>query len=450
MESNTGHEEGGMTIGEICRTVLKKIWIVLGAAALAAVIGVLVVCFAVNPSMQSYYMEFLMVYPTAGSASYPNGETFFYQDLVSHDFLAAAKNSDPSFAGLDVDRMDRNRDITVTDGTAEDDKTEKYRIDVKGSYFADADGAERFIRAIASVLGDRMRATAGEMNFATAEDVFVSVPFGEQLALLESDRDAILKAYDEWMECYSGVYFVTPISSDGTAGKRMQLKDFRAEVVALYGESTRLELASELELGGYCKSEDAAAYANRLRDEYKKNEAEITALREYLGLDAAAAMTLESSEEGDISITVDPTPAQRITKLVTRNNEIERWLGATFLEGEDTTYDFENNAEGTLNKTNVEKFEARVNAEREKIAKAAEKLTEVTRGIYQDDVIRFYAHVGEEGGVGVVLIAAVCFVLVFLAAGFVVCVVETRKKKRASVQAAPSEAETPSEGEENG
>lgn len=413
--------EEGITFGEIVRRIGKRIWIVLGASVLVTLAAALLMYFWINPAMATYSMEFVIVYPT-DVAAYPDGGPFFYQDIVSHAFLSEARESDEGFAHIKVDNMSLRDDISVWAEAAETGgvkrETGRYTVRVKAGYFNGKEEAERFIRALAATFGNRMKSAADKVDFATDEAIFASAPFGEQLALLESDRDAILEKYDEWMACYSSEFRVVPIGEDGTEGKGMQLKDFRAQVIALCGENAQEELKSELALGGYYKGEDVADYAARLRMEYRSNEREIEALGTY----AQATMSVQEAS--------DLTPAQRIATLITRNNNIRTWLGESYLEGS-AAYDFEHNSEGTLNRANVEAFSSRVAAERAKIEQAAETLTAVTRGIYSGEMVRFDSHVSADGGTSLALVSVAAFLLAFVAASAIVCSIERSRSKKA-------------------
>ena len=46
--------ENGLTLGEICRIVFKRIWYVLGASALVTIVAVLFIALVVNPRQGTY------------------------------------------------------------------------------------------------------------------------------------------------------------------------------------------------------------------------------------------------------------------------------------------------------------------------------------------------------------------------------------------------------------
>lgn len=431
MEQKTENnaEGNGITFGEILRLIGRRVWYVIAVPVAFAIVVTLLFGFLINPRMATYTAEFVIVNPMEDTMTYPDGGPFFYQDIVSAEALTTAKSSDESFAYIDVNRMSKQDDITVIAEQIEQNGVKKdtgrYFVTVKGDYFTGSEQAEAFLHALAEVPIDRMREIADGVEFATDKTIFDSASFEEQLNLLAGDKSFILQKYDEWIGNYSGEYAVTAIGSDGASGKRMKLKDFRAEVTALYGESTQKELESELEIFGYYKGDDLEGYAARLHAEYVKNKQEIEELQKYL-----SATT---------------TTSERLTYLVGRNSDIKTWVGEAYAESG------EGQPNGTLNKTNVDAFAARVQAERDKIEEAAETLTAVTRGIYRQGMtVRFDTHVDKDGGVSLVLVAAGSLLLALLLVCIVVCCVErSRDKKKAEApKGAPSEdAEVPSKEE---
>ena len=109
---NDENTQEGLTFSEIWRMVLHRIWYVLGAAALVTLIAVLVVCFAVNPDARSYSMEFSLVFPTGSEDSYPDGEPFFYQTMISAANLNEAKK-DEMLTDINTDKMVRDNKISI-------------------------------------------------------------------------------------------------------------------------------------------------------------------------------------------------------------------------------------------------------------------------------------------------------------------------------------------------
>lgn len=395
------NETNGLTFGEICHMIVKRIWYVLGATVGVAIIAVLIVHFALNPAQRWYSMQFNLVFPTGENTAYPDGEPFFYQNMVSAGQLQTVKAGE-GLTDIDTDRMVLADGIEISAETRTENGAERftgrYTVRVKSSYFSGKAQAEAFIRAIADTTVNEMRAEAGLVSYKVSKETFDKAPFEERLNLLAQERETILGKYDEWIAIYDASYQLKVGETE------QSLKEYRATVTALFGESKQRELEDDLTTGGYYFTDDFEAYLDRLEAEYDRNEAEIAELK---------------------TVTVAQTGvSQRLVELIERNNTILYWLG------------------GTLTKETNNAFAARIEAERAKLEQAADLLTDVTEAIYDRGMTaRFDVQtVDTEGGIGVILVGIAAAVVAFLVACVVVCAVESGRKKKAAAQ--PSE-ETP-------
>ena len=444
----------GLTFGEIWRMVLHRIWYILGAAALAAIVAVLIVYFAVNPGARSYSMQFSLVFPTGSEYSYPDGEPFFYQTMISADNLNEVKKGE-GLTDVNTDKMLRDNKIsiaaeTTTEGGATK-YTGRYTVTAKSSYFSGAEQAEKFIRAIAQVTVDRMRAEAGSVDYAVSEETFNSAPFEERLNLLAQERETLLYKYDQWIETYDAAYKLKVGETEKS------LKEFRASVNAIFGESIQKEIENELKTGGYCYTENFENYKAALKAEYDRNKTEIKELEKAgtvqntaytISAPVAAPLAAVSSSQQQEGAVIVEQPAlnvsQRLAELIERNANILHWLGSTYLgeSGDSIT--------GTLTAEKNTAFAQKLDAERTKLAGAAAELTAVTKAIYERGMqARFDVQkVETEGGVNIILVAVAAFVISFLIACCVVCVVDKNRKKKADQPTSEAEAQTEETKEE--
>ena len=62
--------ENGLTLGEICRIVFKRIWYVLGASALVTIVAVLLIALVMNPRKVTYRRDFQVIYPLSEAQKY--------------------------------------------------------------------------------------------------------------------------------------------------------------------------------------------------------------------------------------------------------------------------------------------------------------------------------------------------------------------------------------------
>ena len=137
--------ETGITFGEIFRMVKRRFLAILLASALVTAAAVALVALVLNPSSTYYSLTFALATPAASSQQYADGTPFYYSDMISEEALAAAKESDDRFSGLDTEEMLESDAISVsssTDGESNSRYLGVYTLRVKGKYFSDAEEAE--------------------------------------------------------------------------------------------------------------------------------------------------------------------------------------------------------------------------------------------------------------------------------------------------------------------
>ncbi len=418
----------GVTIGDVFRVLKRKIWWILGAAVLFTASMILLLEFLVNPLLATYSMEFRLIFPSEGNSTYPDGSPFFYQDIISRDSLAAAKNSDNAFSSIDIEKMNKNGHIAIEaeTETVNDVKvyTGRYTITVQGAYFRGEDQAADFIRAVAGLPVTDIKNRAKEVNYALDEKAFESAPFEERLLLLAQEKESLLSVYENWIEVFSETYTVQFTDAEGNRVAR-RLKDFHDSVAALFGESVKLELENELEFGGYYwtgNGADLNDYLTQLENEYIRNRDEIDQL--------AVAQTNGSA---------------RIVELISRNNNIAYWVGFDYDEETDTVT---RNGNGTLTAENVEKYAARLKEEFDQLNKEADELINVVSAIYARGMtVRFDKQtVTSSGDVNTIVGAIGSLIGGLIIAGAIAYAVETnRKKKEKTRESDRAEEETAGE-----
>lgn len=425
MENEEKNE--GVAVSEVMHLIGRKIWYILGAAAVFTVLAVLLLVYVICPLFTSYSLDFRLVFPTEGDAVYPDGSPFFYQDMISSSFLSEAKASDPKFSGIDAEKMLKNGDITIVAETVTENNvikyTGRYTVSVKGSYFGDGDLAQAFIEAIANVPVNLMRNAAENVKYDSEKEIFESAPFEERIALLGQEKENLLAVYDGWIDIYSETFSVRINGENGVVIKR--LKDFRDSVSALFGESVRKELENELEFGGYY-SGDLAAYTAQLKLEYAQNEAEIERIREAIGNNAARGGVLSASEGSGDGYTAQPLNlSQRLAELINRNIRIDHWVNAS------------GNVENpTLTEENVTRFAARLAEEFEKLNSEAKQLTNVIGAIYARGMSAHFdaQKATSSGEPGVVIGGVVSFIVSFAVGTIAVYAIESKKKKQKAAE----------------
>lgn len=445
----TEERENGITFGEICRLIGKKIWLVLAIAAGVTVLAVVLFALVFNPLTTYYSMSFELVYPTSSTQQYPDGTPFSYRNIISLSTLEAAKAKEDRLADIDVATMIREDHISVsavTEGdAAADSATVTYTLNVKGSYFRDEDTAQLFIRCVADATVDDITERAAALSYGISSETFNGNNFEARLDLLAEEYATLLEAYDTWISTYSAGYRVT------VNGSRRSLSDYRAEVYGLYVEGVRSALASECENGGYgllYGDEDEIVVQEAINDrvaqlqqEYALNESiisDLKAQREGLSGSGATASTLSArtlsaqtdTQDNTIVISPDPTLEQRIAYYTERNAVIANQLGAAVDGSSEVT--------GTLTADGARAFATKLNGYFTSLNAAAETLKNVTTAIYEQNTFAEFIsqNADSSGDTNIVLVAVAAFVLAFIVAAIVVCASEySRQRKQAACPA---------------
>lgn len=438
--------ESGITFGEICHLIGKKIWMVLGIAAGVAVLAVILFALVLNPLGTSYSMSFELIYPTSTQQQYPDGTPFSYRNIISRTILEAAKRKDERLVNTDVVTMIEQDHVQIAAKTEEDGSV-VYTLTVHGKYFANEEMAQLFIRSVANATVDDIMSRASKLAYGISEESFNGNNFEARLDLLNELYTTLLSTYDRWISTYSSGYQVT---LDGTA---RSLSDYRAGVYGIFVEGVRSVLAQECEKSGYALlygneeeivvEEAINTRVEQLKREYDLNEKIIAALEGQSLSSAdtanatyastARALTLNTStDQSGNSIVIeqpDPTSAQLIAYYKERNAIIANQLGKAV--------DGVSKPDGTLTVPKAQDFAQKINYYFTSLNAEAEVLKNVTTAIYRQNTFAdFISQTAEsDGDTNIVLVGVAAFILVFLIASVIVCAVEYNRGRRIAGQA---------------
>lgn len=432
--------ENGITFGEICHLIGKKIWWILGGAAAFAVVVAVLFALVFNPLTTYYSMSFELVYPTSAERQYPDGTPFSYRSIISRTMLEAAKKKDERLAGTDVVTMIDKDHISVSAQAEEDSDTVIYTVNVKGSYFSDIETAQLFIRSVADATVDDIMRRAASVSYSISEETFTGNNFEARLDILSELYKTLLSAYESWITTYSAGYQVT------VNGVSRSLSDYRAEVYGLFVEGVCSSLATECENNGYGllygdEDEIVARVSERveqLQQEYRLNQAILEALTDVSAntmasrmakTSAAASGSTDSSDDGTTS-----QPVLGVSEMIAyyseRNAVIANQLGAAV--------DGVSSPDGTLTAESAQQFARKLDDYFAKLNSAAETLKSVTTAIYRQNTFAEFVsqNADSTGDFSVILIAVAAFVIAFLVAAVAVSVGAYGKQRGAHVQSA--------------
>ena len=196
-------EESGITFGEICHLVKKRIWWILGISVIVALVASLLFGFVINRGKNDYSVTFMVEFPGVSDRQYPDGTTFNHASMVYAAQLEAAKASNESFANIDIDGMSSNGGISISAETTGENNatvyTGVYTITVSSAYFDSADQASDFLRAVLDQTIATVNAKISGMDFTARLSGYDSLngytAYGDRLAILRRQQDYILERY---------------------------------------------------------------------------------------------------------------------------------------------------------------------------------------------------------------------------------------------------------------
>ena len=196
-------EESGITFGEICHLVKKRIWWILGISVIVALVASLLFGFVINRGKNDYSVTFMVEFPGVSDRQYPDGTTFNHASMVYAAQLEAAKASNESFANIDIDGMSSNGGISISAETTGENNTTVYTgvytITVSSAYFESADQASDFLRAVLDQTIATVNAKISGMDFTARLSGYDSLngytAYGDRLAILRRQQDYILERY---------------------------------------------------------------------------------------------------------------------------------------------------------------------------------------------------------------------------------------------------------------
>ncbi len=248
-------EEGGISLGDIFRTIFSQKWLALIIAVAVAVIGVVGLYF-MNKPKQEYVVSFVMKLPgstdSPDSYTYPDGTRFHFTDLMSAKNLQKVKAENQDYADIDVDKMVKNGDISIKRETLEiiaDSKIYEinYTLRIKASYFQSADIARNFMVALTALPAEYLKEM--EIDYDTYLTASAkAITYDTQLSYLQNQVNYISSLYNTFIGDYNGSFVV----KDGKT-----LSSYKADIDVFISNNRAAQLKNEALEKGYLKSDEA-------------------------------------------------------------------------------------------------------------------------------------------------------------------------------------------------
>ena len=259
MENNIEREESGVTLGDIFRMMFSQKWLALAIVIIVTVAGTLTFYFK-GKLDEVYSVSFVLQLPNAGDATstsytYPDGESFYFTDLVSQEKLNAVASLN-EFKKIDVSKMIKNGDVSIirTIDKLDEDNQEggvydlNYTIKLKAKYFANEDLARNFVKTITSSPYDYIRSM--DINYDQSLTTSRSaITYEEQLGLLKSQAYYIQANYNELIGAHGREFVVE-------GGKT--LAQYKDEIDTYLSQDLFTALITNAKENGYVKANNEA------------------------------------------------------------------------------------------------------------------------------------------------------------------------------------------------
>ena len=423
-------EEYGITLGEICRIIFRRVWWVIGVTAAFLLITVLLVQFWYNPNNRQYTVSYNIRFPDSSSGLYPDGTPLRVTDSVLLGSLTEIKSGTyseseenaPDFSDIDIEDMVENDAISLTAVTTEaSDSGEAgwsgYRLTVSYKYFKDSAQAVAFIKKIAEYPIDKAQYIVENALYnynLTQYDV--GTTYEAKIAALINQKNYVMSIYDFIKNNYGETY--RPLgASDKT------ITDYINEASTIFDSRIQSAYYNTVTANYYVWDTEtykltANASIEATRIEIANNEAIVSALEEKIA---------ELDKNGTAFDQIEAYH-EKIASYVERNTQLETSIKTT----EQTLAKieiYENDPQAVEDKA---EFDAQLDSTRAQLATLTETAKSLRIATYQNESMVLYVNntIETEGGINILVAAVVGAVLGFIIVSVVILIKDMPEYKR--------------------
>ncbi len=423
-------EEYGITLGEICRIIFRRVWWVIGVTAAFLLITVLLVQFWYNPNNRQYTVSYNIRFPDSSSGLYPDGTPLRVTDSVLLGSLTEIKSGTysegeenaPDFSDIDIEDMVENDAISLTAVTTEaSDSGEAgwsgYRLTVSYKYFKDSAQAVAFIKKIAEYPIDKAQYIVENALYnynLTQYDV--GTTYEAKIAALINQKNYVMSIYDFIKNNYGETY--RPLgASDKT------ITDYINEASTIFDSRIQSAYYNTVTANYYVWDTEtykltANASIEATRIEIANNEAIVSALEEKIA---------ELDKNGTAFDQIEAYH-EKIASYVERNTQLETSIKTT----EETLAKieiYENDPQAVEDKA---EFDAQLDSTRAQLATLTETAKSLRIATYQNESMVLYVNntIESEGGINILVAAVVGAVLGFIIVSVVILIKDMPEYKR--------------------
>ena len=423
-------EEYGITLGEICRIIFRRVWWVIGVTAAFLLITVLLVQFWYNPNNRQYTVSYNIRFPDSSSGLYPDGTPLRVTDSVLLGSLTEIKSGTysegeenaPDFSDIDIEDMVENDAISLTAVTTEaSDSGEAgwsgYRLTVSYKYFKDSAQAVAFIKKIAEYPIDKAQYIVENALYnynLTQYDV--GTTYEAKIAALINQKNYVMSIYDFIKNNYGETY--RPLgASDKT------ITDYINEASTIFDSRIQSAYYNTVTANYYVWDTEtykltANASIEATRIEIANNEAIVSALEEKIA---------ELDKSGTAFDQIEAYH-EKIASYVERNTQLETSIKTT----EETLAKIEIYESDPQAVEDKAEFDAQLDSTRAQLATLTETAKSLRIATYQNESMVLYVNntIETEGGINILVAAVVGAVLGFIIVSVVILIKDMPEYKR--------------------
>lgn len=423
-------EEYGITLGEICRIIFRRVWWVIGVTAAFLLITVLLVQFWYNPNNRQYTLSYNIRFPDSSSGLYPDGTPLRVTDSVLLGSLTEIKSGTysegeenaPDFSDIDIEDMVENDAISLTAVTTEaSDSGEAgwsgYRLTVSYKYFKDSAQAVAFIKKIAEYPIDKAQYIVENALYnynLTQYDV--GTTYEAKIAALINQKNYVMSIYDFIKNNYGETY--RPLgASDKT------ITDYINEASTIFDSRIQSAYYNTVTANYYVWDTEtykltANASIEATRIEIANNEAIVSALEEKIA---------ELDKNGTAFDQIEAYH-EKIASYVERNTQLETSIKTT----EETLAKIEIYESDPQAVEDKAEFDAQLDSTRAQLATLTETAKSLRIATYQNESMVLYVNntIETEGGINILVAAVVGAVLGFIIVSVVILIKDMPEYKR--------------------
>lgn len=423
-------EEYGITLGEICRIIFRRVWWVIGVTAAFLLITVLLVQFWYNPNNRQYTLSYNIRFPDSSSGLYPDGTPLRVTDSVLLGSLTEIKSGTysegeenaPDFSDIDIEDMVENDAISLTAVTTEaSDSGEAgwsgYRLTVSYKYFKDSAQAVAFIKKIAEYPIDKAQYIVENALYnynLTQYDV--GTTYEAKIAALINQKNYVMSIYDFIKNNYGETY--RPLgASDKT------ITDYINEASTIFDSRIQSAYYNTVTANYYVWDTEtykltANASIEATRIEIANNEAIVSALEDKIA----------ELDKNDTAFDQIEAYHEKIASYVERNTQLETSIKTT----EETLAKIEIYESDPQAVEDKAEFDAQLDSTRAQLATLTETAKSLRIATYQNESMVLYVNntIETEGGINILVAAVVGAVLGFIIVSVVILIKDMPEYKR--------------------